>query len=127
LPIRDVMHLIDVATLKDPELAQIIEKARRLSTSKPPWYQTLASTFRSRKRSPNTGIRRFATAASNTRSGTHADLRRPVAGLQFLFRAALGLARELALDNASKDPSRFDVVYAKLHEVFDNEEIMELA
>ncbi len=42
-------------------------------------------------------------------------------------RAALRLARELALDNASRDPSRFDRVYADLHEVFDDEEIMELA
>lgn len=42
-------------------------------------------------------------------------------------RAALRLARELALDDASKDPARFDEVYADLHKVFDNEEIMELA
>lgn len=42
-------------------------------------------------------------------------------------RAALRLARELALDDATKDPARFDAVYAELHEVFDNEEIMEIA
>ena len=42
-------------------------------------------------------------------------------------RAALRFARELALDNASKDPARFDAIYANLREVFDNEEIMELA
>jgi len=42
-------------------------------------------------------------------------------------RAALRLARELALDHAGKDPARFDAVYAELHEVFDDEEIMELA
>jgi len=42
-------------------------------------------------------------------------------------RAALALARELALDHAGKDPSRFDAVYAELHAVFDDEEIMELA
>lgn len=42
-------------------------------------------------------------------------------------RAALRLARELALDQAGKDPARFDAVYAELHEVFDDEEIMELA
>jgi alkylhydroperoxidase family enzyme len=42
-------------------------------------------------------------------------------------RAGLRLARELALDDASKDPARFDDVYAELHTVFDNEEIMELA
>jgi alkylhydroperoxidase family enzyme len=42
-------------------------------------------------------------------------------------RAALRFARELALDNASKDPARFDVIYANLHEAFDDEEIMELA
>jgi AhpD family alkylhydroperoxidase len=42
-------------------------------------------------------------------------------------RAALRLARELALDHAGRDPARFDAVYAELHEVFDAEEIMELA
>lgn len=42
-------------------------------------------------------------------------------------RAALRLARELALDDAGKDPARFDAVYAELHDVFDDEEIMELA
>ena len=42
-------------------------------------------------------------------------------------RAALRFARELALDSAAKDPRRFDAIYASLHEVFDNEEIMELA
>ena len=42
-------------------------------------------------------------------------------------RAALQLARELALDHAGKDPARFDAVYAELHEVFDDEEIIELA
>lgn len=42
-------------------------------------------------------------------------------------RAALRFARELALDNAAKDPARFDAIYADLREVFDDEEIMELA
>lgn len=42
-------------------------------------------------------------------------------------RAAVRLARELALDHAGQDPARFDAVYEELHEVFDDEEIMELA
>jgi AhpD family alkylhydroperoxidase len=42
-------------------------------------------------------------------------------------RAALRLARELALDHAGEDPARFDAVYAELREVFDDEEIIELA
>jgi hypothetical protein len=37
------------------------------------------------------------------------------------------LAKELALDNATNDPARFGPVYAELHTVFDDEEIMELA
>jgi AhpD family alkylhydroperoxidase len=42
------------------------------------------------------------------------------------IRAALRLARELALDTPSSDPSRFDAVYAELREVFDDEQVMEL-
>lgn len=42
-------------------------------------------------------------------------------------RAALRLAGELTLDHAGQDPARFDAVYAELHEVFDDEEIVELA
>jgi AhpD family alkylhydroperoxidase len=42
-------------------------------------------------------------------------------------RAALRLARELALDHAGKDPARFDAVYTELREVFDDEEVIELA
>ena len=42
-------------------------------------------------------------------------------------RAALRLARELALDTPASDSARFDAVYAELRAVFDDEEVMELA
>lgn len=154
------MPLVDVTMLKDPELDQIIEKSRRLSTPKPAWYQTLASnpavakafaqywdtvfrngrveheikelmricvaqllgcSFCSTQRS--TQAQEGGLSEDVIETCTLADFNHPDART----RAALRLARELALDNASKDPSRFDVVYAELHEVFDDEEIMELA
>jgi alkylhydroperoxidase family enzyme len=154
------MPLVDISRLNDPELDRIIDKARRLSTPKPAWYQTLASNpkvakafaqywdtaFRSgRVEHEIKELMRISVAellgcsfCSTQRSaqalegglGEQAiescalpDFRHP----DPRTRAALRLARELALDDASKDPSRFDAVYAALHEVFDNEEIMELA
>jgi alkylhydroperoxidase family enzyme len=154
------MPLVDISKLGDPELDAIIEKARRLSTPKPAWYQTLASnpkvakafaqywdtafrggrveheikelmricvaqllgcSFCSTQRSTQAteeGLSEQAIETCALPDFHHPDPR---------TRAALRLARELALDNASRDPSRFDAVYAELHEVFDNEEIMELA
>ena len=154
------MPLVDIATLKDPELDVIIEKARRLSTPKPAWYQTLASnppvakafahywdtafrggrveheikelmricvaqvlgcSFCSTQRSTQAtaeGLSEEAIEACALPDFSHPDPR---------TRAAVNLARELALDNASRDPSRFDAIYAELHAVFDDEEIMELA
>jgi len=154
------MPLVDIAKLCDPELDQIIDKARRLSTPKPAWYRTLASNpkvakafaqywdtafrdgrveheikelmrisvaqllgcgFCSTQRSTQAmenGLEEQAIESCTLPDFHHPDPR---------TRAALRLAKELALDDASKDPSRFDAVYADLHEVFDNEEIMELA
>jgi alkylhydroperoxidase family enzyme len=154
------MPLVDVASLKDPELDLIIENSRRLSTPKPAWYQTLASnpqvakafahywdaSFRNGRveheikelmricvaqllgcsfcstqrstRAVSEGLSEQAIEACALPDFNHPDRR---------TRAALQLARELALDNASKDPSRFDSVYSELHEVFGDEEIMELA
>jgi alkylhydroperoxidase family enzyme len=154
------MPLVDISKLNDPELDMIIEKARRLSTPKPAWYQTLASnpgvakafaqywdtafrggrveheikelmrisvaellgcSFCSTQRSTQAVEEGLSEQAIET--CTLPDFHHP----NPRTRAALRLARELALDNASRDPSRFDAVYADLHAVFDNEEIMELA
>jgi alkylhydroperoxidase family enzyme len=154
------MPLLDVASLKDPELDRIIEASRQLSTPKPAWYQTLASNplvakafahywdavfrngrveheikelmricvaqllgcgFCSMQRSTralDAGLSEQVIESCSLPDFDHPDRR---------TRAALRLARELALDNATKDPARFDPVYAELHAVFDDEEIMELA
>lgn len=154
------MPLVDIASLRDPELERIVETSRRLSTPKPAWYQTLASnplvaksfaqywdvafrngrveheikelmrlcvaqllgcSFCSSQRSTQAvaeGLSEQAVDTCSLPDFNHPDRR---------TRTALRLARELALDNASKDPARFDSVYADLHEVFDDEEIMELA
>jgi alkylhydroperoxidase family enzyme len=154
------MPLVDISQLNDPELDGIIEKARRLSTPKPAWYQTLASNpgvakafaqywdtvFRNgrveheiKELMRNCVAQLLGCSFCSTQRSTQAieggiseqaiencalpDFHHP----NPRTRAALRLARELALDNASRDPSRFDAVYAELHEVFDNEEIMELA
>ncbi len=154
------MPLVDISTLNDPELDVIIEKARRLSTPKPAWYQTLASNpgvakafahywdtaFRNgrveheiKELMRNCVAQLLGCSFCSTQRSTQAieeglseqaiatcalpDFQHP----NPRARAALRLARELALDDASKAPSRFDAVYAELHDVFDNEEIMELA
>jgi len=154
------MPLVEVTALGDPELDQVIENARRWSTPKPAWYQTLASnpavakafanywdvafragrvehhikelmrisvaqllgcSFCSTQRS--TKARETGLAEQDIERCAMPDFGHP----DPRTRAALRLARELALDNASKDPGRFDDVYRELHEVFDDEEIMELA
>ncbi len=154
------MPLVEVATLNDPELDQIIEKARRLSTPKPAWYQTLASNPQVAKAFAqywDTAFRggrveheikelmricvaqllgcSFCSAQRSTMAAEGGLTEEEIESCALpdfnhpdpRTRAALALARELALDNASKDPSRFDAIYANLHAVFDNEEIMELA
>ena len=42
------------------------------------------------------------------------------------LRAALSLARQLCLSRAGDDTAVFDPIYKQLHEVFDEEEIVEL-
>ncbi len=154
------MPLVEVENLKDPELARIIEKAARLSTPKPAWYQTLASNpsvakafayywdtvFRAgRVEHEIKELMRICVAqllgcsfCSEQRSipaiesglaeqSVQACIAADFGSSEPRTRAALRLARELALDDASKDPSRFDAIYAELHTVFDDEEIMELA
>ncbi len=154
------MPLVDVASLKDPELDLIIETSSRLSTPRPAWYQTLASNpqvakafarywdtvFRGGRvehgikelmricvarllgcsfcyEQRSTQATQGGLAEEAIQSCTLADFDSP----DPRTRAALRFARELALDDASKDPARFDAIYANLHEVFDNEEIVELA
>ena len=154
------MPLVDTAPLHDPELDRIIDTARRLSTPKPAWYQTLASNpavakafahywdtvfragrveheikelmrvcvaqllgcaFCSGQRSTQAieaGLSEDTVAACALPDFNHPDPR---------TRAALRLARELALDTPASDPARFDAVYAELRKVFDDEEVMELA
>lgn len=159
-PMSRRMPLVDVASLKDPELDRIVENSRRLSTPRPAWYQTLASNpqvakafaqywdtvFRGGRveheikelmricvarllgcsfcyEQRSTQAMQMGLAEETIQSCTLADFDSP----DPRTRAALRLARELALDDASKDASRFDAIYADLHEVFDDEEIMELA
>jgi AhpD family alkylhydroperoxidase len=154
------MPRVDVATLGDAELDRIIENARRWSTPKPAWYETLAASPPIAKAFANywdvafragrvehrikelmrlaiaqllgcsfCAIQRSTKAIEGglaeeeIEACTLADFNHP----DGRTRAALRLARELALDNASRDQSRFDAVYRELHEVFDDEEIMELA
>lgn len=154
------MPLVDVESLKDPELDRIIENARRLSTPKPAWYQTLASNpavakafahywdavFRAgRVEHEIKELMRICVAqllgcsfCSEQRSTLAIEGGLAEASVQACIladfnsaepraRAALRLARELALDDSSKDPARFDAIYTELHTVFDDEEIMELA
>jgi alkylhydroperoxidase family enzyme len=154
------MPLVDVAALQDPELDRIVEQARRWSTPKPAWYQTLASNppiakafahywdiaFRNgRVEHEIKELMRITIAqllgcsfCSSQRSVQAAEHGLSEATIEQCAlpdfqhpdrrtRAALRLARELTLDNAGKDPERFDSIYAELHDVFDDEEIMELA
>jgi alkylhydroperoxidase family enzyme len=154
------MPLVDVASLRDPELDLIVANARRLSTPKPAWYQTLSSNplvakafaqywdtaFRSgRVEHEIKELMRICVArllgcsfcytqrSAQAMQGGLSEQTIETCSLPDFnppdprTRAALRLARELALDDASRDPARFDAVYAELHDVFDNEEIMELA
>lgn len=154
------MPLVNVSTLHDPELDRIIEQARRWSTPKPAWYQTLASNpaiakafaqywdvaFRSGRVEHEIKELMRITVAQLLGCSFCASQRSVQAAEQGLTeeaieqcalpdfhhpnrrtRAALRLAFELTLDHVGKDPARFDAVYSELHEVFDDEEIMELA
>ena len=154
------MPVIDVASLNDTELDVIIENARRFSTPKPAWYQTLASNRSVAKVFASywdTVFRRgrvehqikelmrvciaqllgcdFCAAQRSVvaaEQGLSETVIQACATPDFDYpdprtRAALRLARELALDTPSSDLSRFDSIYADLRKVFDDEEVMELA
>jgi len=142
--------------IADPELEAVLERAERLSTPKPAWYLTLAHSPETAKayaafwdathrggRVEHTTKELMRIAISQLLGCTFcADQRSVVAldeGLDERIaqacalpdfdhphprvRAALRYARALVLE---QDPSAFDGVYAELHEVFDDGEIVEL-
>jgi AhpD family alkylhydroperoxidase len=140
----------------DPELEAVLERAARLSTPKPAWYLTLAHNPEMAKayaaywdathrggRVEHTTKELMRIAISQLLGCTFCAEQRSVVALEQgldesdaqacalpdfgnsdrRVSAALRYARALVLE---RDPAPFDDVYAELHTVFDDAEIVEL-
>jgi AhpD family alkylhydroperoxidase len=147
---------VDAATVDDPELLVVLERAEERSTPKPAWYLTLAhnpemakayaaywdTTHRGGRVEHTTKELMRIAIATLLDCGFCADQRSAeslAAGLDERDAAACALPNfahpdarvRAALRYAralaqQSDPAAFDEVYGGLHEVFDDAEIVEL-